>query len=410
MHLPGHAIVAVYAAFTVICASPLAKRGGGKAGISYPIQELDAGPVAQFFVDGSKLDWWFNWNKDILNVMPSTSPALVINAEFVPMMFDHTCPTNSNPLQTGYTQLLGYNEPDQGSGVATGEAASSAAVDWTTMVDLVRATNPAAQFISPGIAKAAEGDFTWFDGFFDGICPGWQTTGLAKCAMAPSALALHVYTKSVTTFQTQITAYHDRYGLDIWITEFCADYDDSRADLKLSSTDDILFSVFSYQLLSASSFFRDMFADPNLGKATGPPIPISLTSSDLELFLDFIHLKSPPPASDWSQYDRVLTLCDQLGCEIVADRIHFRLHEYVHQSPWKAFCIASHHHLPSLATSALKSMNMGFETFQLQHMDVRTASQMSLPYLLGLLRAMERCRGGFGADWDQVAREFKPVL
>jgi hypothetical protein len=53
-------------------------------------------------------------------------------------------------------------------------------------------------------------------GFFDNICPG----GLAGCEWAPQYLVIHVYALDIDNFTRQVNAYHDRFGLDIVVSEY----------------------------------------------------------------------------------------------------------------------------------------------------------------------------------------------
>ena len=109
------------------------------------------------------------------------------------------------------------------------------------MVSLLRQQNPKAVFWSPGVAwnqdwlavsglpsaapfgadklEGVWGSFPrWADhqGFFGKICPG----GLSGCDYAPQYLVVHVYALDIDNFKNQINAYHDRFGLDIVVSEY----------------------------------------------------------------------------------------------------------------------------------------------------------------------------------------------
>ncbi|WVN90941.1 uncharacterized protein L203_106186 [Cryptococcus depauperatus CBS 7841] len=102
-------------------------NGKSKMGISWPIQEEDAAPVAKFFTDSSSVAWWYNWNKN-WNQGLLTSSGVSISGEFVPMLYDPTFYDNSDPLQSGFTEIFGYNEPDHyDRNVATTVGAAAAA-------------------------------------------------------------------------------------------------------------------------------------------------------------------------------------------------------------------------------------------------------------------------------------------
>lgn len=64
-----------------------APAGGSKMGISWPIQEGTVQPVTKFFGDGSKVSWWFNWNKNYgPGLFPKDQAKPQIKGEFVPML------------------------------------------------------------------------------------------------------------------------------------------------------------------------------------------------------------------------------------------------------------------------------------------------------------------------------------
>jgi hypothetical protein len=84
-------------------------------------------PVQPFFVDGSSLTWLWDWNKNMgpgLFTHDDEQPH--INAQFVPMQcvrrgddrkradgrYDTAMLFNQDPLQEGWTEIMGYNEPD----------------------------------------------------------------------------------------------------------------------------------------------------------------------------------------------------------------------------------------------------------------------------------------------------------
>lgn len=84
-------------------------------------------PVQQLFVEGSSLTWLWDWNKNMgpgLFTYDDQPPQ--INAQFVPMQwvvhsrrpaesesrYDTAMLLNSDPLQEGWTEIMGYNEPD----------------------------------------------------------------------------------------------------------------------------------------------------------------------------------------------------------------------------------------------------------------------------------------------------------
>ncbi|KAK6905372.1 hypothetical protein I203_106199 [Kwoniella mangroviensis CBS 8507] len=108
-------------------------NNSGKAGVGWPVQEVDAAPVAQFFTSESTVSWWFNWNKN-WNQGVMTSDGVSIDGEFVPMIFGPTYLDNEDTFQEGFTELMGYNEPDLKSttGVSVYLEPAQAAETWKT--------------------------------------------------------------------------------------------------------------------------------------------------------------------------------------------------------------------------------------------------------------------------------------
>ncbi|WWC86650.1 uncharacterized protein L201_001527 [Kwoniella dendrophila CBS 6074] len=131
-------------------------------------------------------------------------------------------------------------------------------------------------------------------------------------------------------------------------------YDSADADMTLVSSDGVEFKVHSYILKAHNSVFRDIIGDPNMNAAT--PIPIDAKSSELELFLDYMVKYSPPLVETWTQAQQLFSLADKYGCEVVQDRLNYRLCHLVNQAPWTFFCFASEHKLLHLGRKALNCM------------------------------------------------------
>ncbi|KIR98098.1 hypothetical protein L804_04559 [Cryptococcus deuterogattii 2001/935-1] len=71
-------------------APPVSATGTGssssKMGVSWPVQEKDASPIAQFFVPTSTVSWWFDWNKN-WNQSILSADGVSISGQFIPMLF-----------------------------------------------------------------------------------------------------------------------------------------------------------------------------------------------------------------------------------------------------------------------------------------------------------------------------------
>ncbi|KAI9635866.1 uncharacterized protein MKK02DRAFT_44562 [Dioszegia hungarica] len=178
----------------------------GKAGISWPVQELTSDPVAKFFQPGSKLSWHYNWNKNWSELLPDTTPGLKIDAEFVPMLWKPDFLHNADKLQEGWSMLLGYNEPDHNDpSVASRCSAVDAARSWKEVAKL-RRQDPAIKLVSPAVAS----DKGWLKDFFSCLEPDEM----------PDILAIHIYTTTFDSFRASAEEYYSMFRLPIMITEF----------------------------------------------------------------------------------------------------------------------------------------------------------------------------------------------
>nr|ODN92618.1 hypothetical protein L203_00897 [Cryptococcus depauperatus CBS 7841] len=192
-------------------------NGKSKMGISWPIQEEDAAPVAKFFTDSSSVAWWYNWNKN-WNQGLLTSSGVSISGEFVPMLYDPTFYDNSDPLQSGFTEIFGYNEPDHyDRNVATTVGAAAAAEIWKKQITAIRSAYPSAKVYSPAVA----GDQSWLDQFFAAICPSNSASNAyGDCKYKPDGLAVHVYDTSAEAFKERMSGYYKKFGLPIILSEY----------------------------------------------------------------------------------------------------------------------------------------------------------------------------------------------
>ncbi|KAL7418840.1 hypothetical protein Q5752_006524 [Cryptotrichosporon argae] len=177
----------------------------GKAGISWPVQEHTSDPVAKFFKHESRLSWHYNWNKDwAAPVVRRTSPGLVIDADFVPMIFSIAHLDNGIALRPDHKLILGFNEPDhRDPAVATYLTPQEAAKAWERVAKL---RSPGVQLVSPAIA----GDVEWLKQWF----------ALIPADTRPDILAVHVYTTTFDDFRRRVEAYRKVFGLPIMVTEF----------------------------------------------------------------------------------------------------------------------------------------------------------------------------------------------
>ncbi|KGB77290.1 hypothetical protein I307_00182 [Cryptococcus deuterogattii 99/473] len=180
----------------------------GKAGISWPAQELTSDPIAKFFQYPSKLSWHWNWTKHWKGpLVPATPDDLDIDAEFVPMIWSPKSLDDGCNLQEGWDLLLGFNEPDlDNEAVASHRSPQEAADGWFGLAQL--RTDPDKQhLVSPAVASNVE----WLKEFLS----------LIPEDIYPTYLAVHLYTTTFDDFVRKVEMYRNEFGLPIILTEFC---------------------------------------------------------------------------------------------------------------------------------------------------------------------------------------------
>ncbi|OCF73504.1 hypothetical protein I204_05345 [Kwoniella mangroviensis CBS 8886] len=183
-------------------------------------------------------------------------------------------------------------------------------------------------------------------------------------------------------------------------TVFARAYTDKDADINLISRDKVHFKVHFYLLKTHSSVFRDMLSETTF-KLT--PIPIDVHSSDLLLFLDFMHESDPEMSNNWPQCKRLTDLCLLYDCNV------------------EIFCMASQFDDVSLAKKALKSMKSDEEhrALTVETFPLKEACKPSLAHLLGLIVQLKQQQGTrqystyddyvYVANWEHIGKAFKPA-
>ncbi|WVQ93791.1 hypothetical protein IAU59_000869 [Kwoniella sp. CBS 9459] len=206
-------------------ASSNATAGGisGKAGIGWAAQEVDTSPIAQFFTPESGVKWWFNWAKN-WNQGVMQADGVQIDGQFIPMLFDSVSIDSDVPLQDGFTDIMGYNEPDlQGKTVAVYLEPKAAAELWKPQITQIREQYPSAKIHSPAVAS----NTSWLEAFFEEICPDNNAEdGWGECAYKPDYVSQHIYSTNVGHFKGAVQQYHEAFGLPIMLSEWaCHDWD-----------------------------------------------------------------------------------------------------------------------------------------------------------------------------------------
>ncbi|WVF66164.1 hypothetical protein IAT40_000904 [Kwoniella sp. CBS 6097] len=194
----------------------------GKAGIGWAAQEGDAAPVALFFTPGSGVKWWFNWAKN-WNQGVMQADGTDIDGQFIPMLFDSVSIDNGIPLQDGFTELMGYNEPDlKDKDVAVYLEPKAAAELWKPQITQIRENFPSVKIHSPVVAS----NTSWLKAFFDEICPNnTAEDAWGNCAYRPDYVSQHVYSTNVGHFRGAVQQYYKTFGLPIVLSEWaCHDW------------------------------------------------------------------------------------------------------------------------------------------------------------------------------------------
>ncbi|WWC85957.1 uncharacterized protein L201_000827 [Kwoniella dendrophila CBS 6074] len=202
-------------------------RVSGKAGIGWPVQEVDVAPIKQFFSADSAVSWWFNWNKN-WNSPLVNSDGVKINAEFIPMIFGAEYLDNSVSFQDGINEMMGYNEPDLkgNGGVASYLEPSAAAEKWKTQIIQIRQQYSGIKVHSPVVAS----NKTWLVEFFKSICPDDSASNeWGDCQYKPDYLSLHLYNTDITYFRNTLSDTHRDFGLPVVLSEFaCFQFSENR--------------------------------------------------------------------------------------------------------------------------------------------------------------------------------------
>ena len=82
-----------------------------------------------------------------------------------------------------------------------------------------------------------------------------------------------------------------------------------------------------------STVFRDMLTNPHINKPSDKPIPLDATAPDATLLLDYMQNRDVSSRMDAHQAKRLVKLCDQLGCDIVVERMLLYLWVHVRKRP-----------------------------------------------------------------------------
>lgn len=136
------------------------------------------------------------------------------------MLFDKNFLDNSDTLQKGFTEIMGYNEPDlqTDNGVSSYIDPVTAAGIWKTQITTLRSTYPTIKVQSPVMAS----DQAWLSTFFATICPPPYSAkdGWGDCPYKPDYVAMHLYTTDPDDFMSTVSAFQKTFGLPLVLSEF----------------------------------------------------------------------------------------------------------------------------------------------------------------------------------------------
>ncbi|KAK6905398.1 hypothetical protein I203_106225 [Kwoniella mangroviensis CBS 8507] len=164
-------------------------------------------------------------------------------------------------------------------------------------------------------------------------------------------------------------------------------YNDPSASTTLVSSDEVHFRVDPYPLKKGSTVLRDMLSDPDL---TPSPIPLDLPSDELRTLLSFLDLGKPNDPTSIAGWKRLLETGDKFDCQGLKMRIQEHAQLRAFDKPWETFSLASHLNDTELAKHSLKLMaeDVDASVIRLEYMPPSLAQQASMPYLLGLFKAL----------------------
>ena len=199
----------------------------GKKGLCY--NHLTAAEVQALGSDPAGVKWVYNWAP-----APTAAEDTLFtqyNILFVPMQWGLSTEQSRQALKDYYTShpncryLLGYNEPNLGAGVGgSGITPAQAAADWDTLEAIAEEFN--LELVGPALQYSGE---TLSDGKIYSTPQLWMDAFIAEYKKLHSGkeprydyFALHCYMNWPSAQSGYIKEYAQKYGKQIWLTEFCA--------------------------------------------------------------------------------------------------------------------------------------------------------------------------------------------
>ncbi|KAF1941613.1 hypothetical protein EJ02DRAFT_194957 [Clathrospora elynae] len=197
---------------TLIEASPLQPRGGGKRGLAFPKENngVAGSQYTKYFSSSSKVTWMYDWEAVI--------DGNAINLEYVPLLHSNEqwCTqgwfTNVANAQKNYkvSHVLSFNEPDQVGGGGTNMAVADAVAAHRQYIQPLAAQG--LRIGSPSVTNSNDANkgINYLKQFMAG-CSGCQI----------DFVVAHYYAwDKADDFKNYLQKFHDTFGKPVWVTEF----------------------------------------------------------------------------------------------------------------------------------------------------------------------------------------------
>lgn len=209
---------------TLIEASPLRLRDGGKRGLAFPKQHngVPGSQWTRYFAGSSKVTWMYDWEA----VIDGEAPDL----EFVPLLHSNqewcasTWNTNIENARKKYkvSHVLSFNEPDQvGGGGSNMDVATAVATHLKLIQPLA---SQGLRIGSPAVTNGNEPGkgIEWLKSFMQ-LCIGCQV----------DFAVTHYYAwAKPQDFKDYLNKFHDTFNLPVWVSEFGVTEGDAAEFLK----------------------------------------------------------------------------------------------------------------------------------------------------------------------------------
>ncbi|KAK4686425.1 hypothetical protein P7C73_g3703, partial [Tremellales sp. Uapishka_1] len=195
----------------------LASSGGSKFGLGWPNGNWADSGSADYVGNyiGSKSKWYYTWSPD------NVGSADTLGLEFVPMLWGPNQVSDWWAQQSNWNSnvksALFFNEPNEGS--QCNVAASDAVSYW--MNDFLPVRSSKGLALGGAATTSAPSGLQWIQDFSSACTNAGNSAADCKMDFVP----IHYYYTDVDNFQNYVSNFHQKTGLDIWITEYaCQDY------------------------------------------------------------------------------------------------------------------------------------------------------------------------------------------